>query len=99
MRYDKPVYFQLVSAGVYDESTGDYGEDAVTEVMKRASVTDSGIETMKIIYGEIRRGSLTIRLQNHYTKPFNRIRVGNQVYGLDFSRKLRTGHVFVVSKV
>ena len=43
--------------------------------------------------------SLTIHLQNHYDRPFDRIRVGNKAYGVDFSRKLRTKQVYVVSEV
>lgn len=99
MRYDKPIYFQSVTPGEYDASTGDYGEDTVAEVKRYASVTDSGIETLKLVYGELRQGSLTIRLQNHYTEKFDRIRVGSKVYRVDFSRKLRRGHNFVVSEV
>ena len=96
MRYDKPVYFQSVSKGPYDASTGDYGEPAVTEVLRRASVTDSSTETMLNLYGGIKQGSLTIRLQRPYTQPFNSIRVENKVYHVDRSRWNR---VFVVSEV
>lgn len=32
-------------------------------------------------------------------KPFDRIRVGNKTYGVDFSRKLRTKQVYVASEV
>lgn len=99
MRFDKPIYFQRVQAGEYDATSGNYGADTVTEVMKRASVTDSGVETMKLIYGDIKQGSLTIRLQSHYNEPFSRIRKGNKVYSVDFERKLRKMHVFVVSEV
>ena len=27
MRYDTPIYFQKVTQGEYDPTTGDYGED------------------------------------------------------------------------
>lgn len=99
MRYDTSIYFQYTSPGPYDPTTGDYGEEVFAEVPKRASVTDSGAETMRLIYGEIKQGSLTIRLQNHYTGAFDRIRVGSKIYAVDMSRKLRTGHVFVVHEV
>lgn len=97
MRYDKPIYFQKVTSE-YDASTGDYSEDIV-ETMKRASVTDSGVETMHIIYGSIHQGSKTIRLQNHYEAPFDYIRIGSKRYKEDFSRKLENKHIFVVSEV
>lgn len=98
MRYDKPIYFQRVSSE-YDASTGDYSEDITSEVMKRASVTDSGVETMHLIYGEIHQGSKTIRLQNHFDEPFDRIRIGSKNYHVDFSRKPSNKHIFVVSEV
>ena len=67
--------------------------------MKSASVMDTGTNTMMLVYSGIKEGSLTIHLQNHYDKPFDRIRVGNKTYGVDFSRKLRTKQVYVASEV
>lgn len=97
MRFDKPIYFQHVTSE-YDASTGDYSDD-IKETMKRASVTDSGIETMHLIYGAIHQNSKTIRLQNHYNEPFDSIRIGSKKYNVDFSRKLDNKHIFVVSEV
>ena len=54
---------------------------------------------MNLIYGAFKQGVKTIRLQNHYNEPFDRIRIGDAVYRVDFERKLRTKHVFVVSEV
>lgn len=99
MRYDTPVYFQTITAGAYDASTGNYGKDIVTEEKRDASVTDTGDETLNILYGEIKQGVKTVQLQNHYDKPFDRIRIGNQVYRVDRARRLRVKHVFVVSEV
>ena len=95
MRYDKAIYFQTAEHGAYNPETGDY----VTEVKKYGSVSDTGTETMNLVYGEIKQGSLTIQLQTHYKELFHRIRVGRKVYRVDFERKLRTKHVFVVSEV
>lgn len=99
MRYDKAVYFQTVEHGAYNPETGDYADGRVTEVKKYGSVSDTGTDTMNLIYGSIKQGSLTIQLQTHYTEIFRRIRVGRKVYRVDFERKLRTKHVFVVSEV
>nr|DAF28441.1 MAG TPA: ASCH domain protein [Caudoviricetes sp.]DAJ14583.1 MAG TPA: ASCH domain protein [Siphoviridae sp. ctdzB12] len=54
---------------------------------------------MNLVYGAIKQGSKTVRLQMHYKKPFDLIRIGNVLYRVDFERKLRTKHVFVVSEV
>lgn len=99
MRMDTPIFFQRVEAGEYDSVTGDYGEDTVIETAVDACVTDTGTEALKLVYGTLQQGSLTIRLQNHYTKPFDRIRIGNALYKVDFNKKHRVKHVFVVSEV
>ena len=99
MRFDTPIYFQHITKGEYDASTGNYGEDTITEVMCRASVTDSSTQTLTLVYGGIKQGSLTIRLQNHYSKPFDSIRIGGKRYRVDAERQLRVKHVFVISEV
>jgi hypothetical protein len=99
MRYDTPIYFQTIKAGAYDASTGDYGEDIPSEERRDASVTDTGDETLTIIYGKIKQGVKTVRLQNHFDKPFDRIRIGEKAYQVDKARRLRTKHVFIVSEV
>ena len=99
VRYDTPVYFQKIIPGDYDPKTGNYGDDTVDETLRYASVMNTGEERLKLVYGGLKQGSLTIQLQNHYTEPFNQIRVGEKVYSVDFSRELRTKHIFVVSEV
>lgn len=99
MRFDTPIYFQTVKKGEYDPDTGNYAEDTVTEDKAFASVTDSRAETLKLVYGTIKQGCYTIRLQNIYGKPFAYIRIGEKQYRVDYSRKLRLKHIFVVSEV
>ena len=99
MRYDTPVYFQKITSGEYDPDTGNYGDDTVAEVARYASVMDTSRETMRLVYGEIRQGSLTIHLQNHYDDLFDRIRVGDRLYTVDYTRRLRVKQGFVVSEV
>ena len=99
MRCDTEDFFRSITPGEYDESTGDYKADVVLEEKRHASVTDTGTETMNLVYGSIKQGSKTVRIQTHYKKPFDRIRIGNALYRVDFERKLRTKHVFVVSEV
>lgn len=99
MRFDTPIYFQTVKKGEYDPETGNYAEDTVTEDKVFASVTDSRAETLNLVYGEIKQGCFTVRLQNIYRKPFDRIRIGEKLYRVDFSRMLRLKHIFVISEV
>ncbi len=99
MRYDTAVYFQKITPGAYDQHSGNYGDDTMEETLRYASVMDTGTDMLKLVYDGPKQGSLTIQLQNHYTKPFDRIRVGEKAYRVDLSRKLRTKHTFVVSEV
>lgn len=98
MRFDTPIYFQTVR-NEYDASTGDYGEDIVTEEMRYASVTNTGDDALTLVYGVLKQDSVTVRLQNHYDKPFDRVRIGNKYYRVDKARKLRTKHTFIMSEV
>lgn len=95
MRYNDPIFFQRVQSGEYDVKTGNYADDTVAEVKKYASVTDSGANTLQLVYGELKQGSKTIRLQRPYTQPFDRIRIGEKVYRVDFARRSS----YVVSEV
>ena len=88
MRYDTPVYFQRITPGEYDPDTGNYADDIVEETLRYASVMNTGEDTLRLVYDGPKQGSLTIQIQNHYTEPFDRIRVDNKLYAVDFSRKL-----------
>lgn len=96
MRYDKPIFFQHTEPGEYNPITGDYGDDTISEAKRYASVTDTGTEMLQLVYGAIKQGSFTIRLQQPYTKPFDQIRMGEKCYKVDFARKSKC---FVVSEV
>ena len=97
MRFDTPVYFQTVKAE-YNPSTGNYDKESPVEDVRFASVTDSTTETLNLVYGGIKQGSLTVRLQTHYNNAFDRIRIGDKYYRVDKERKLRVKHIFVVSE-
>ncbi len=99
MRYDTPVYFQKVVSGNYEAATGNYGEDAVVEEKRYADVTDARTDTLNLVYGEVKQGARVVRLQRQYRGRFDRIRIGDKVYRVDFSRNFRVKQVFVVSEV
>ena len=99
MRYDTSVYFQKITPGKYDPSTGNYGDDTVEETLRYASVMNTGEDQLRLVYDGPKQGSLTIQLQNHYTAPFSQIRIGEKIYQVDSSRELRTKHTFIVSEV
>lgn len=97
MRYDTPVYFQTVTPGEYNADSGNYNADTVTEVKIYASVTDTGVETLKTLYGKVKQGSLTIRLLRPFTSTFDRISVADKIYTVDFLKLNK--RVFIVSEL
>ena len=99
MRYDKIVYFAVEGKRIYDPATGDYKDAQPILAEKDAAVMDTQEETMQMVYGAIRQGSLTIHLQNHYDDPFDYIQYEGRKYRVDYSRRLRVKHTFVVSEV
>lgn len=98
MRFDTPVYFQFVERK-YNADSGNYDEETVVEDKQWADVTESGVETIKLVYGEIKQGIKTIRLQRPYLKAYSRIRISDKLYNVDFARPLRSKAVFVVSEI
>ena len=96
MRYNTPVYFQHITSE-YDSTTGNTGISILSEDRRNAAITDTGTDTLQLIYGDIKQGALTIRLQRPYDAAFDRIRIGDKVYRADRSR-LRN-RVFIVSEV
>lgn len=99
MRYDTPIFFQKIREPVYNEAIGNYEDEKVDESERYASVMDTSTETLVLIYGGIKQGSLSIHLQNRYTDEFDFIRVGAKRYRVDKSTTLRTKQSFIVSEV
>ena len=99
MRYDVPIYFQKNKEAAYDPNTGDYEEASVIENLRYASVMDTTTQMIQIVYGRIKQGSLTIHLQNHYDYQFDQIRIGQKIYKVDYSRRLRNKQTYIVSEV
>lgn len=98
MRLDTPVYFQRIETK-YNPATGNYDAEKITETKRYASVTNSGANTVQLVYGELKQGVLTVRLQTPFNDPFDRIRIADKAYRVDNVRNLRTKQVFIVSEV
>lgn len=99
MRFDTPIYFQMHPEGTYDEATGNYIVAEPVETLRYADITNTGVNTLQIVYGELKQGSKTVRIQGNYTDPFDHIRIGTKKYKVDFSRRLHNKETFVVSEV
>lgn len=98
MRFDTPIYFQHIEKGEYNAKTGDYEPNNITEVKLYADVTDAKNEALTLIYGKVRQGAKVVRLLRPYAFAMlsDRIRIGDKIYIVDFSRRDK---VFYVSEV
>ena len=99
MRYDTLIYFQTVLPGEYNPNTGNYSDETITEENRYASVSSTGIEMLKLVYGDLQEESLTIHLQNPYEKNYDHIRIADKIYNVDYVRNLRTKQSLIVKEV
>ena len=97
MRYDKEVLFCRTQGETYNPKTGDYEDGEVEETRVLASVMDTREESMRLVYGKVKQGSLTIQIQNHYDEPYDYIVYDGKEYQVDYTRRFRTKQTFIVS--
>lgn len=98
MRYDKVIFF-VRETSEYNAESGDYETTKTQEAARLASVQDTQTETMQVVYGGLKQGSLSIQLQYPYEEAFDYIKCGAKKYRVDYERRLRRKHTFVVSEV
>lgn len=97
MRFNREIRFVKITEG-FDPTTGDYSElDRSTET-RHANITDTGTQEMVLVYGGVREGSLTIRLQGEPAAPFDFIEIDNKRYKVDKRRVLEHKTTYVVSE-
>lgn len=96
MRYDKLVKFQMVDS-VYTDK-GDYEEQVLNEYTEYASIVDTDFQTMAIVYGGIKQGSITLHLLNKVKYDFNRIVYEGKVYTVDQVINQRTKQAYILSQ-
>lgn len=99
MRFGTPIYFQKVTSGAYNSLTGDYDADSIEETEVHANVNDTGMTTMNIVYGAIKQGSVTARIQGRYDKAFDHIRIGDKRYRVDNVIRLSKLEAYILSEV
>lgn len=97
MRYDKKIELIYNVPGEYDPKTGNYS-DSEKVVTAYASIMDTGLNDMNMVYQKIIKGSKTVQLQNHIRQIPDYIRIGDKRYKVDFSRRLALKQTFIVSE-
>lgn len=110
MRCDTQIYF--VTDGkktmVTDPESPIYGDYTVSEASEAgcmADVTDTQEHTQQIVYGCLREGSRTVRINRQYHAPFDHIRIVDRdtgrsaLYDVDAKRILRRRSTFICHEV
>ena len=100
MRYDRKVWFVNEKESVYDETTGDYTDPVVERIFRNASISTTGEQSMVMLYGKIKQGAYTVRIQNGLEAPYQHIEIdiiGNK-FLIDDRKQLRRDLVLKVSE-
>lgn len=98
MRMDTKIYFVTESEPTYDPSTGDYISGVPIKEPMWANVSDTGTTRMTLLYGSIKRGAKTVRLNNSYTKPFDYIEIDGKLYSDTLGKRGQNKTVYEVSE-
>ena len=96
MRYDKEILIQRVD-DVYTEN-GNYEETVLYEYKVYGSVVATDIDTLRLVYGEIRQNTLTVHVQNHIDVVFNRMLIDGVPYAVDHKINQRVKQACVISQ-
>lgn len=98
MRYDKKIYFVKEGEDVYDYDTGNYTAGEPIKEEAWSNVSDMGTQHQTLIFGALKQGALTIRIQNKHEQPFDYIEVDGQPYDVASTRTFRHDQAFEVSE-
>ena len=90
MRYDKRIYFvRETGLEEYDVETGDFIESEPIRTGAWANVSDMGEERIQAIFGRLKQGSITIKVQGVYNDPFDYIEIGGKEYDVALTKRTR----------
>src|SRR5699024_7254507 len=98
MRYDTRIYFVKEGEEKYDYATGDYITSEPIKHEAWANVSDTGTERMRLIYGALKQGAITVRIRGKYEKEFDYILVDDKKYNVDAFRTFRNDQAFNLSE-
>ena len=96
MRYDKTVYFVQLGSSQYNEETGDYEESAPVRTQRSASITNAGVEAIKLLYGELKQGAKVVQIAGHHDDDYDYIEIDDKPYMVQLERRLRQETTFQV---
>lgn len=99
MRYDKKIIFVKREEGKYNPDLGEYEDDKDVETVKRANVTDLGIDRSVVLFGSLEEGAKVVRMLRRYKNKWDFILIDGKKYESTKKRDLRLREGFVVKEV
>lgn len=99
MRYDKKIIFVKREEGKYNPDLGEYEDDKDVETVKRANVTDLGIDRSVVLFGSVEEGAKVVRMLRHYKDKWDFILIDDKKYEPTKKCDLRLREGFVVQEV
>lgn len=99
MRYDKKIIFVKREEGKYNPDLSEYEDDKDVETIKRANVTDLGIDRSVTLFGSVEEGAKVVRMLRHYKNEWDFILIDGKKYEPTKKRDLRLREGFVVQEV
>ena len=97
MRFDTKIYFLGEPERVYNEATGDYDVSEPEKVEAYADITNTGADAMKLYFGDVEEGALTVRTREY--SEAQRMQINGDVYRIAFRRRLRGKTTYLVREV
>ena len=89
MRYDKKVTFVKETGDKYNYSTGNY-ESGELELEERfCDITDTGAETMNLLYGKVVQGAKTVRVKTQLYDIFDYLIIDGKKYQIQMVQTFR----------
>ena len=95
MRYDKKVALIRNGSEEFNEETGDWDVTEATETDVWANVSDTGEQRQSLIYGGVKQGALTVRMQGQ-PPIFTFMRIDGAEYEVTMTKRFRRQTVFQV---
>lgn len=96
MRATTKIYFIDEGEELYNTETGDYSVQEASRTLRRANVTDTGETRMALLYGAIKQGAKTVRLNRGYNKPFDYIEIDGVLYKDSLNKQIKNRRVYEV---
>lgn len=98
MRFDQKIKLVKEGTPIYNPQTGNYDSTEGTEQKLWVNVSDMTEERMSFLFGGLKQGAYTIRLQGQVLRKFDYVEMNGKKYNVNQQRVLRRFTTLQVSE-